>query len=333
MNVNFAVLHKVDKKSGKTDIKVTLAKKLLPVNDTVKRVVDDVRKLYTGSAVYGVFQDNENEYRFQKILNENNETNFQDFHAFSSDAMKILEHRMKLTSASAGGYVLFVLYEEAGVAFLFVLMLNDTVGAHVKGDLTLEDTMHLDMSKLYVAGRVNISKWQACMKEGDTEKKYVSFIRRRRDIANYFVDFIGCTEVVQAKDSTIKFIGVFQSYIESIKLKSEEKEQKRSVVSMYLEECHKENKEASLEQISTLLDEENPESFTEYASNEKHEIGALFPVHKPSLVRLRGVVFKGDGLNIRMSQKYVRNHVHITDKGIEIRNAPDELIKEIQSLT
>ncbi|HEX7046649.1 MAG TPA: nucleoid-associated protein [Gammaproteobacteria bacterium] len=331
MEVKAAVIHQIAKEAASTDIAVTLAPGLLPLNDTVARVGGEVRKIYGGSAVYGLFRENSDVYWFQKILEKCVQAEWQDFMGFSTKAMEHLEDRMRQKQASAGGYVLFLRYSEADQDFLFVLMLNDKVGASVTSDLKLKDTLHLDLSKLYVAARINVTKWLQVKNDGE-EHKYVSFVRGKREVSEYFVDFIGCTALTKPKESTEKIINIVNDFIRENGWKGEQKHKARETVAEYLLECAKNKKEASVAAIATRLFEDDPEIFQHFAAQETYAMNAYFHVEKASLSRLIGVNFQEGKFSIRMSAQYVRDNVALKDGSLVIRNIPETLKNEIEAI-
>lgn len=237
-----------------------------------------------------------------------------------------------MTVSSAGGYVLFIRYKEICHEYLFVLMLNDRLGASVTKKLLVEDSLHLDMSKLYVAGRINITHWKDEIAK-PVGHKYVSFIRGRRSISDYFIDFIGCTNITKPKEATNKIIDILNDYIRENEYEGDDKSRCHKIAGNYLKECVSENnREASLETLSLRLDEENPGQFFEFASNEKNQMDSLFKVDNPTLGRLFGVKFKQGGLAITMSEEYVKEHVTIKDGIMTVKDVPQKLQDEISAL-
>lgn len=333
MHVHHAVIHKIEKDAGQHNIVVTNANQLLAIDETVTRVTTELRDLYRHSNVYGVFQENPDEYRFQVILDNCEQGDYNQFLDFTVNAIEILQHRMALSAPSAGGYVFFAHYEESEEHFLFIVMLRDTVGAHVTSNLTLEDSLHLDLTDLFVAGRINITRWREVLDDDlDTQHKYVSFIRRKRELANYFIDFIGCTEIVRPKEATTKLIEVLDDYMQQNEFPAEKKESFRSRTREYLTSCVEHQNEASVEYLSRILDEDNPDSFNDHASQEQYNLSSLFRVDPGPLVRLLGVTFSSAELKLKMTTRFVRDHVSTDNRSVVITDAPKELLAEIQKL-
>lgn len=334
MEVLSAIIHRVDKQSASTEVHLHLAEADLAIDETVTRVATEVRGLYKRGVVYGVFQPDEETYRFQPLLRECMDQDWADFLPFTQQAMRLLKARMEEKPASAGGYVMFIRYVEQDTDYIFVLMMNDKVGAAVTDRLTLKDSIHLDLGKLYVAARVNLSRWRLDQRENEPgQHKYVSFIRGRRIVSDYFTAFIGCSEITKPAKATGLVIDILHNYAREKNLSAEEKDRHRRIADDYLRACLEEEREASLEQLSVQLNEEAPEDFLEFATAEEYGMGAFFPVDRSTLARLRGVRYDSQQLKIRMSEAYVRGHVTVGDNGsITLNQAPEELMEEVLAL-
>lgn len=334
MEVKGAIIHRIDKRSATTEANLHLAEAELVIDETVTRVAEELRGLYKSGVVYGIFQDNEEVYRFQPFLRSCMDQDWEDFLSFTHQSMHLLKARMEEKPASAGAYVMFIRYAEQDNSYLFILMLNDKVGASVADDLTLKKAIHLDLTKLYVAARINLSRWRAEQQEDEYgQHKYISFIRGRREVSDYFTAFIGCTEVTKPAKATNSVIDILFDYSREKEFTTAEKDRYRAVADDYLRGCLTEEREASLERLSMLLNEDAPEDFLEFATSEEYGMAAYFPVDRSRLARLQGVRYDSKALKIRMTDSYVRQHVTVDDNGnITLSQVPDELVGEIKAL-
>ena len=331
MNVENAVIHQINKKPGESPT-VSLAEKELVIDVTMSDVAGQVRDLYRGSGVYGIFREDADNYPFQTLLSQVEKHEWSGFFNFTKKATAILVKEMSSQAASAGGYILFMRYIESGSTYLFVIMLNDKIGASVTKNLELKKSIHLDLNKLYVAARINIDLWKEEGKDG-TGHNYASFIRGRRTLSTYFIDFIGCTEITKPAEITNLAIDILHDYITKNKFDKLKKDAYRERADSYLRECISASKEASVETLSLRLDEVNPTNFSDFASNDEYQMSNLFVVDKPSLRRLGGIKFTQAGLSISASTGYIRSHITTNNGRVIIDKAPKELIQEIKALS
>ena len=327
MDVKHAVIHQVTKEQGTPDVNLFLANGILTIDETVIRVAEELKKLYKGQAIYGQFSNNDEVHRFRPNLKDCMDKDWANFYDFSKIAMSLLKNKLEQKIASAGGYVLFLHYFENEKEYFFVLMLNDKIGASVTENLALKKSIHLDLSKLYVAARINITLW-----ESEEDHKYVSFIKGKRDISDYFIDFIGCTEVNDPKKDTDRLITILNEYMRNNKFSSDLKQEYRSAAATYLKECADEQRDASLKILSTRLNSDEPDSFYDYATDEVHEMSTFFNVDKSRLKKLTGIDFSQTGFKIKMSSEYVKNHVSINDNKLIIDNPPQKLKEDIENI-
>lgn len=79
----------------------------LAIDRTLQRTADEVRKLYSGSAVHGVFKPEEGINPFKSALQICLDGEWGKFVQLTLDSMNFLAAEMKKKSASAGGYVFF----------------------------------------------------------------------------------------------------------------------------------------------------------------------------------------------------------------------------------
>ncbi len=332
MEVQNAILHKVVKRANTTTSRLEEADDELEIDATLTNVSTQIRSLYKKGVVYGVFEEDENVYVFKSLLKQCIDNGWSNFIEFSKSSLAVLQARMNEKQASVGSYVMFIHYRENSADYLFVVMMNDEEGAYVTEQLTLKKSIHLELSKLHMAARINIDKWLSAGEDDETGMKYVSFVRGRRDVSDYFISFVGCTSITRPKEATRQIINILDDFADENNLTPEQVTSNREIADDYLSRCLNEEKEASIETLSLLLDEDNPEAFSDFIDSEGYQMNAYFHVDRPALARLRGVKYESSKLNVRMSHDYVKTHVSLVNNSITIKDAPEKLMEDIKRL-
>jgi nucleoid-associated protein len=123
-----------------------------------------------------------------------------DFATLTQLMMQHLQARADQAQLSSGGYVLIARLNDGTSDSLLVALITEAVGSAMTAQLDIVDLPHLDMANLRVAGRIDLSAWQR------GAERYISFLKGRGDVAQYFKLFLGCNDVVIALKETQKLV-------------------------------------------------------------------------------------------------------------------------------
>lgn len=162
MEIKYIVLHQIKREDNQAP-ELNLSSQLLDVtNSTVKDFMARLTKSFSSkNPTYGKFEDDENNYPFQKWVKEHIEKN--DFLEFSKKAMETLKKAIQVPQAK-GGYVLFANYIEKQEDFIITIMLDKSAQFTINDDnLDIEKLEVLDIDKLARASRLNTTRWQKKM--------------------------------------------------------------------------------------------------------------------------------------------------------------------------
>ena len=202
VKVNFAVVHELIKEQfkdiQKSDIREVVLKKDKPA---VNKLIIGATSIYgkkNNATHYGIFakktvSDFPKDFdAYSKI-----EISEKSFLEITESAMVELFAAAKKTTASSGGYILFVDYENSQGRFLLIAMLKKRDGLRLNEHLEPEELIELDLSSLYHAARINFNKYNehaAADDEAKQELNYLSFLSQSagRSAAGYFVTALGC---------------------------------------------------------------------------------------------------------------------------------------------
>ncbi|MDD3352922.1 nucleoid-associated protein [Zoogloea sp.] len=163
---------------------------------------------------YGHFEQDERSFPMVRWVREHAVEGSMDFARLSREMVAHLQQRIDEDKVEEGGYVLVARATVFGADCLYVALLKETLGTVIGEGLSLHDRSHLDFSALQVAGRIDISAWQA------GAERYISFLKGRGDLASWFKRFLGCTDVVIALKETKKLVDSLGHFAETQQLEA-----------------------------------------------------------------------------------------------------------------
>lgn len=179
---------------------------------------------------YGRFEDDESLYPMPAHLRRHVVERNVDFIALTQWMMAHLQQRVDEAQLAEGGFVLIARIEEGTSDCLWVALLAETVGTAIDGRLDIGECVHLDLGKLRAAGRIDLSGWQ---RGGE---RYISFLKGRGDVAEYFKQFLGCSDVVIALKETQKLVQSLNHFAETQKLEAPVRDELMERAHLYLDE-------------------------------------------------------------------------------------------------
>lgn len=222
-----------------------------------------------------------------------------DFVGFSQAVAKLLQSELSRYSFAEPGFLLLADYEQNSDRMLLVSFLPVRDGVMVQPDLSVHKSAQLDVAKIQLAARINITEYEA-----DQALYYISFIKGRtgRKTAEFFLDFLGCAERINAKASTQQLVATVQAYVQEADLAGEEAQQVRKSVYEYCGEQWQQGEQVELNTLDERLQAQGAPSFHAFTQNHDVALPASFPADKASLRSLVKFQGQGGGLSVAFDQ-------------------------------
>lgn len=330
MQIRNAIVHRLQKDRFQESV-LHIRDDLLQVDEALTRLLTEVRDVYTRKAgkSYGRFQQDQDVYPVSRFLRQLLDGQF-DFIEFTRRSMNTFKRNIDPAQLATGGFVLFVQYAVNQNEYLMTVMLNDQLGTAIDPEtLEINDTRHLDLSHLHLAARVDLGAW-----DQGREEKYLSFVKGRASadsVSKYFRDFLGCAEYTDARDETRTLLRVVQAYCEDQGFGRDATARFKGAVHDYCEARRKSGSPVHLDELSRAIDEENPDSFFEFANGEEHRLSNVFDPDRATLRQLKRFQGKDQKLSIAFDQDLlgVRVIYDSEERTLLIRNLPDELARQL----
>ena len=208
-------------------------------------------------------------------------------------------------------------------AFLVVALLHHTEGVTVTDDLNVAAARHLDLSSLNMAARINLTEW----KQNTSSKNYISFIRGRsgKRVSDYFRDFIGCVEGSNPEEETTTLLQAFSDYVGEASMEPQLVKDKTKAMSGYVSGQAKAGEQVALEELSGVMDEEQPRAF--------YGLNAEIPADKRTLNNFMRFYGKADGLSISFESHLLGERVEYneSDDALVIKHPPKGLVQQLRN--
>lgn len=322
-NIVNLVVHKLIKdQHGAATIE--LADAPINVSPSAQRLIDHLHKLYAErpGKGYGKFEEDENNFPMRRFVREYFVDHVTDYYALSHVMMQHLQFRAGQEQLATGGYVLIAHVNNGATDFLLVAIVTEVVGTAITEGLEIVDSVHLDMSNLRVAGRVDLTAWQ------DGAERYVSFLKGRGEVANYFKQFLGCNDVLVALQETQKLVRGLESFATEQHLEPAARDQLFEQAYTYLEELGRNSNPVNLDAFANRLWPDSPDDLRAALALEELQLSDGFV---PDRRAIKGLVkFKGASTHwkLEFDRRGLRNgdirYDEVNNK-LVLSNIPDDL--------
>lgn len=273
-----SVIHKIEKeRQGKA--KVFPRSNCLEIKPDLEELIDRVHTLYgkqTGKS-YGRFEDDLDKFPSRRYVEEYYLGKTKPFYETSLNLMNVLKGKIDDVRLATGGYILIAHIWNGAVDWLVIAMLTDTVGAAITENLDVVRSVHLELEHLRIAGRINLSAWKA------GEERYISFLRGRHDLSDYFQHFLGCDNTVKSSTETKKLTGVLQSFAHDQGLDEARRDKFHQEAYDFCFEYASKSEPLSFEALANRIWPEAPEVLTAILADPELQLSDHFIPDKRSL--------------------------------------------------
>lgn len=262
---------------------------------------------------------------------------FSNFVEFTQKSSESLKKHLDKTSAGKGGFLLFIHYSHGKDHFLTIILLRNKAGLSISDKLILEKIQSLDLDKLHMAARINLTRWK---KTGDDKYIWFKIGKSAKEVRDYFADFIGCKEFKKTAVDTRNLIKTTTAYCKQHKLSKEDSEDIRTLVKEHCLENHKKGTSVSLSNISTMLDaklqleeEQDKGQFIKIAQN-VYELSEDVIIDKTVLKGLTRYSGSTKSLSISFDSSLLEKTIHFDKKTGKLRidQIPQELDNQLRGL-
>lgn len=322
MPIHKIIMHMIDKKPNGSPAVLYAASELLPESQANEDLLRRLNESYnaTQGKAWGLFHAESGAHPLRGWLSKYIAGEI-SFHELSMVAVEHLQHLMEESNLAIGGHVLFVHYQQGMTEYLSIAVIQQSEGIAVGEDLQTITAKYLDLDHLHLAGRINLSEWQ----NNPASRQYISFIKGKngRKATEYFRDFIGCQEAIDAPGETRTLLRAFSDFVETEDLPEEAAREKTRALVDYAMSQTKLGEPIILEELSGLVDEDQPMSFYDHIRNKDYGLSPAIPADKRTLSRFQRFTGRVEGLSISFEAhllgtkvKYDKNNDTLVINGV-----------------
>lgn len=337
MSIQNIIFHEVRKSEKESEATIFERKTENVINDHAQELGGQLSSLFRKTGLYtGQFTVSKSETDqkphlvtlLEKFYDSKKEV-FTDFVVFSHAASEYFKLKLEESHSGKGGYLLFNHYIHNGSHFLSIVLLRKISGLSISAKLTLDEVERLDLDKLHMAARINLTSWLT-----GTSSRYISFRigRSAKDVTDYFSKFIGCEEATQTRVDTRNLVLVTKLYCSE---NSFDDDKTMSIQEFVYERCIdwiNDEQPVFIDKLSELLDsayspEENGR-FLEIAQDDPYYLSNHLPVDRTALRGLTRYSGKTKKLSISFDSNLVNEtifydgsngHLKLTDIPINLK--------------
>lgn len=330
MQIREAIIHHIEKQRNEVAGPVATRETQLPIDERLIAMVNDILQIYNRSVSgYGTFNPDRIVHTFPNLLDAYT-TESEDFIPFSQSVTRLIRSKMARVSLATGGYPLFLRFTNQGQDWVLIAMLKLKAGTGInQSTLDLSDTLSFDVSHLHEAVRININKWQ------HDEQPYLSFVKKRasnQEVSHYFLDALGCTDYTDSKVNTSHILEALSDFCENSGWTPEQKSEARRRTYEYCEEKYNANESVNLASLSSRINDQQPEAFSDFVRDGDYEVGDTFEPNKSVYTRLKRIKGKVGNTNVSFDVVDIQSgNIDLDDaNNLIIRNVPATLAAEIR---
>ena len=277
---------------------------------------------------YGRFSEDLGECPFSAWLKDY-VADKQSFHALTDRLFGQWQELLNGCQEEFDGH-LMILHEalaDAEVVYLYILETDSAM--RFDGNQTLDMTDIISLSRLNLAIRIELDDWLA---ENGGEN-YLTLVHGRGtgEPGELFIRLCGFANSVDVEKETMTFLDAVEAFAKTAE--PEKAGQVRHKAYEFCKEQHALGEPVEIEALSGYLDEDHPQRFREFASEnaELPETGVLHPDHRKvkKLVRIAG---SGGGMSLSFSSDLVNQAVYYDrdQDALTITRLPKALREQLQ---
>jgi len=262
----------------------------------------------------------------------------QSFYNFSIQAANSLKNEIEKYDIEETGYLIVCHYEYMGGRYLLVGVIPVSEHYSVDGELNISAAQHLDINKLQLAARIDLFDYQ----QKASGNRYISFIKGRagRKVSDFFLDFLGCEEGLNAKEQTQTLVQAVEDYVSVNQLDATEKQQTRKELLSYCKEQKSSSQDVSIQEVGKVIGHTTTDSngqsqdFYQFCQEQSYPIEESFPHDQAVVNKITKYSGYGNGISLSFERSHFGQDVVYNphNDSITIYKVPPNLKEQLQTL-
>ncbi|MEA1065510.1 nucleoid-associated protein YejK [Erwinia sp. HR93] len=329
LDIDQIALHQLIKRDEQT-LELVLRDTLLETSPAVEEMMAELHRVYSAkSKAYGLFNQESELAEALRLCRQGEE----DFLGFSRAATGRLRDELAKYPFAEGGIVLFCHYRYLAVDYLLVAVLNNLSSMRVNEQLDISATHYLDINHADIVARIDMTEWET----NPESTRYLTFLKGRvgRKVADFFMDFLGASEGLNAKVQNRGLLQAVDDFAAQAQLDKHERQNVRQQVYSYCSEQLQAGEDIELASLSKELEGVSSQSFHTFTAEQGYELEEHFPADRSTLRQLTKYAGSGGGLTINFDAMLLGERIFwdpATDT-LTIKGTPPNLRDQLQRRT
>ncbi len=230
LDIDQIAIHQLIKRDEQ-NLELVLRDSLLEPNAAVEEMMAELHRVYSAkNKAYGLFNEESELAQSLRLCRQGEE----DFLGFSRAATGRLRDELAKYPFADGGIVLFCHYRYLAVEYLLVAVLNNLSSMRVNENLDISSTHYLDINHADIVARIDLTEWET----NPESTRYLTFLKGRvgRKVADFFMDFLGASEGLNAKAQNRGLLQAVDDFTAQAQLDKNERQNVRQQVYSYCNE-------------------------------------------------------------------------------------------------
>ena len=331
MPIRHSVIHKIDKKPDGSPAVLFLGASEQVESQARDDLMSQLNESYNATAGkgWGFFHHESGAHPFSGWLGKYL-AGVTDFLKFSTTAVEHLTKLMEESNLTTGGHALFCHYQQGLTDYLVIALVQETEAVTMTEELALMTMKRLDLDHIHLAARINISEWQT----NKQSKQYISYLKGKqgRRLNEYFRDFIGCQEGIDAPSETRTLLKAFSDFVESEDMVEDAAREKTRTLVSYSMAQAKLGEPIAIDELSSLIDEDRPKSFYDFIKAKDYGISESLPPDKKTLNKFRRFTGRAEGMSISFEAHLLGDKIEFDEAGgtLVIKGLPTQLTEQLK---
>ncbi len=331
MPVRHSVIHKIDKKPDGSPAVLFLGASEQVESQARDDLMSQLNESYNATAGkgWGFFHHESGAFPFSGWLSKYM-AGVTDFLAFSTTAVEHLTRLMEESTLTTGGHALFCHYQQGMTDYLVIALVQETEAVTITEELSLLTIKRLDLDHIRLAARINLSEW----KSNPQSKQYISYLKGKqgRKLNDYFRDFIARQEGIDGPGETRTLLKAFSDFVESEDMGEESAREKTNTLVSYSMAQTKLGEPITLDDLSGLIDEDQPRSFYDFIKAKDYGLSETLPPDKKTLNKFRRFTGRAEGMSISFEAHLLGDKIEFDEAGgtLILRNLPTQLTDQLK---
>jgi nucleoid-associated protein len=270
--------------------------------------VEQLHTIYSGkpSKSYAAFNEEKNTTFSQRL--HTYLANEIPFDGFSKDTLQLFQTELEKYEFEESGYLLLIDYEYVATRYFMIGVVNFAEHFSVDAEFGIQRSKHLDLNKMQLAARIDVSN----LLHAKDDLKNISFIKGRagRQVNDFFMDLLGCTETVNAKVQSKELLSAIDDFMATESLQQEEKAETREKVFEYCNEKITSGEDADLNEINDTLSLITDNEFKDFLSGTEYDVEDKVTLDKSTVRKLVKLSGSGGGVSVSFDRVLLGGRVN-----------------------